>query len=108
VDVNLLWLMQLSDEFLEQWDHIISGVDKTEVPLECINKIVIRLQGGRQKTINLARLKRDGFDLEEIESYLTRNLVELGDLVRDIDFLVDVNAVAQLVQPETDKLLKDL
>jgi hypothetical protein len=100
--------MQLSDEFLEQWDHIISGVDKTEVPLECINKIVIRLQGGRQKTINLARLKRDGFDLEEIESYLTRNLVELGDLVRDIDFLVDVNAVARMVQPETDKLLKDL
>jgi hypothetical protein len=100
--------MQLSDEFLEQWDHIISGVDKTEVPLECINKIVIRLQGGRQKTINLTRLKRDGFDLEEIESVLTRNLVELGDLVRDIDFLVDVNAVARLVQPETDKLLKDL
>lgn len=100
--------MQLSDEFLEQWDHIISGVDKTEVPLECINKIVIRLQGGRQKTINLARLRRDGFDLEEIESYLTRNLLELGDLVRDIDFLVDVNAVARLVQPETDKLLKDL
>ena len=100
--------MQLSDEFLEQWDHIISGVDKTEVPLECINKIVIRLQGGRQKTINLAKLKRDGFDLEEIESYLTRNLLELGELVRDIDFLVDVNAVARLVQPETDKLLKDL
>ena len=100
--------MQLSDEFLKQWDHIISGVDKTEVPLECINKIVIRLQGGRQKTINLGRLKRDGFDLEEIESVLTRNLVELGDLVRDIDFLVDVNAVARLVQPETDKLLKDL
>jgi hypothetical protein len=100
--------MQLSDEFLAQWDHIISGVDKTEVPLECINKIVIRLQGGRQKTINLARLKRDGFDLEEIESYLTRNLLELGDLVRDIDFIVDVNAVAQMVQPETDKLLKDL
>ena len=100
--------MQLSDEFIKQWDHIISGVDKTDVPLECINKIVIRLQGGRQKTINLARLKRDGFDLEEIESVLTRNLVELGALVRDIDFLVDVNAVARLVQPETDKLLKDL
>jgi hypothetical protein len=100
--------MQLSDEFLKQWDHIISGVDKTEVPLECINKIVIRLQGGRQKTINLTRLKRDGFDIEEIESVLTRNLVELGDLVRDIDFLVDVNAVVRLVQPETDKLLKDL
>lgn len=100
--------MQLSDEFLAQWDHIISAVDKTEVPLECINKVVIRLQGGRQKTINLARLQRDGFDLEEIENVLTRNLMELGDRVRDIDFMVDVNAVARLVQPETDKLLRDL
>lgn len=100
--------MQLSDEFLDKWDHIISSVDKTEVPLECINKIVIRLHGGRQKTINLARLKRDGLDLEEIESVLTRNLVELGDSVRDVDFIVDISTVANLVQPETDKLLKDL
>jgi hypothetical protein len=100
--------MQLSDEFLKKWDHIISEVDKTDVPLECINKIVIRLRGGRQKTINLARLRRDGLDIDEIESVLNRNLMEFGDTVRDIDFMVDVTAVAELEQPETDKLLKNL
>ena len=100
--------MPFSDEFIQQWEHIIEEVNKTEVPLECIKKVVIRLHDRRQKTINLSTLRRQGLDLEELEVVLTRTLTELGDSVRDIDFVVDVNQVAKLVQPETDKLLKDL
>jgi hypothetical protein len=46
--------------------------------------------------------------MDELEIVLTRTLLDLGDTVRDIDFVVDVTAVANMVQPETDKLLKDL
>lgn len=100
--------MQFSDEFLLKWEHIIAEVTKTEVPLECIKKVVIKLHGKKQKTINLATLKRQGLDIEEVEVVLSRTLSELGDEVRDIDFVVDVTEVAKIVQPETDKLLKDL
>ena len=100
--------MPFSDEFIQQWEHIIEEVNKTEVPLECIKKVVIRLNDRKQKTINLSTLRRQGFDLEEVEIVLTRTLTELGDTVRDIDFVVDVSEVAKLVQPETDKLLKDI
>jgi hypothetical protein len=100
--------MPFSDEFIQQWEHIIEEVNKTEVPLECIKKVVIRLGDRRQKTINLSTLRKQGLDLEEVETILTRTLTELGDTVRDIDFVVDVSEVAKLVQPETDKLLKDL
>ena len=100
--------MPFSDEFIQQWEHIIEEVNNTEVPLECIKKVVIRLGDRRQKTINLAALRKQGLDLDELEVVLTRTLTELGDSVRDIDFVVDVNQVAKLVQPETDKLLKDL
>ena len=100
--------MQFSDEFLEQWEHIIDEVTKTEVPLECIKKVVVRLNNKRQRTINLAVLRKQGLDLEEIEIVLSRTLTELGDQVRDLDFVVDVSKVAKMVQPETDKLLKDL
>jgi len=100
--------MSFSDEFLEQWEHIIDEVTKTEVPLECIKKVVIRLNNKRQRTINLAVLRKQGLDLEEIEIVLSRTLTELGDQVRDLDFVVDVSKVAKMVQPETDKLLKDL
>ena len=100
--------MQFSDEFLEQWEHIIDEVTKTEVPLECIKKVVVRLNNKRQRTINLLMLRKQGLDLEEIEIVLSRTLTELGDQVRDLDFVVDVSKVAKMVQPETDKLLKDL
>lgn len=100
--------MQFSDEFLAKWEHIINEVNKTEVPLECIKKVVIKISGKRQKTINLHSLRRQGLDLEEIEIVLNRTLYELGDSVVDLDFVVDVTAVAEIVQPETDKLLSSL
>jgi hypothetical protein len=100
--------MQFSDEFLERWEHIIDDVDITDVPLECIKKVVVKLYGKKQRTINLDLLRRQGLDIEEIETVMTRTLTELGEQVRDVDFILDVGAIATIVQPETDKLLKDL
>jgi hypothetical protein len=100
--------MQFSDEFLAKCEHIIDEVNKTEIPLECIKKVVIRLYSKKQRTINLATLKKQGLDMDELEIVLTRTLTELGDEVKDIDFVVDVNEVAKLLQPETDKLLNGL
>ena len=100
--------MQFSNEFLNKWEHIIEEVNKTEIPLECIKKVVIRLHGKKQRTINLATLKKQGLDMDELEIVLTRTLTEFGDEVKDIDFVVDVSEVAKILQPETDKLLNGL
>lgn len=100
--------MQLSDDFLDQWEHIIATVNKTDVPLECIKKVVIKLVGGRQKTINVHTLVKQGLELEEVESMLTRYFTEHDSEIKDVDFVVDISAVVNLVQPETDKLLGKL
>jgi hypothetical protein len=97
--------MQLSDDFLDRWERIIADVTKTDIPLECIKKVVIKLKGGKQKTINLHTLKKQGLELEEMESMLTRTFNDMDHEIHDVDFVVDVEAVADLVQPETDKLL---
>jgi len=100
--------MQHNDDFLTQWEHIIAGVNKTDVPLECIKKVVIKLAGSRQKTINVHTLLKQGLELEEVETMLTRFFNEHDHEIRDVDFVVDVTSVANLVQPETDKLLGKL
>jgi hypothetical protein len=100
--------MQFSDEFLDRWEDIINEVNKTDVPLECIKKVVVRLAGKKQRTINLHTLRKQGLDMDEIEHVLTRTLAEFEDQIRDVDFVVDIAAVAQIVQPETDKLLNGL
>jgi hypothetical protein len=97
--------MQHNDDFLDRWERIIADVNKTDIPLECIKKVVIKLKGGRQKTINLHTLKKQGLELEEVEAMLTRTFSDMDHEIHDVDFVVDVSSVANLVQPETDKLL---
>jgi predicted P-loop ATPase len=100
--------MQQHDDFISQWELILADVNKTDVPLECIKKVVIKLAGGKQKTINVHTLLKQGLDLEEVETMLTRYFGENDHQIRDVDFVIDVSAVANLVQPETDKLLGKL
>jgi hypothetical protein len=100
--------MQHNDDFLDHWERIVSEVNKTDVPLECIKKVVVKMHGGRQKTINVHTLIRQGLEMNEIEGILTRFFADNDAQIRDVDFVVDITAVANLVQPETDKLLGNL
>ena len=100
--------MQLNDDFLDRWERIVADVNKTDVPLECIKKVVIKLQGKRQRTINIHTLQKQGLAIEEIEALLTRTFTQLDEEIVDVDFVVDIGSVAEMVQPETDKLLGKL
>jgi acid phosphatase class B len=101
-------MSQSNDDFLLRWEQIVAGVNKTDVPLECIKKVIIKFHGRQQQTINLHTLRKQGLDLDDIENLLTKTLNEFDDKIRDIDFVVDISAVAAMVQPETDKLLGNL
>lgn len=100
--------MQLSEEFRAKWEHIINDVDMTEVPLECIEKVIVKLHQNRRRTINLKKLRQQGLNYDEIEQVMSRTLHELDSEVRDLEFRVDVGAVAEIVQHETDKILAKL
>lgn len=97
-----------TNDFITTWEQIIANTEKTDVPLECIKKVVLKLKGGRQKTVNIITLKKQGMSIGGIEVMLTQMFEELDDEIRDVDFVVDVNAVAELVQPETNKILNGL
>lgn len=100
--------MHLNDHFLDQWEHIINTVNKTDVPIECIKKVVIKLDKGRQKTINIHTLIKQGLELDEIERMLSRYFADNDNVIKDVDFIVDIKSVARMIQPETDKLLGKL
>jgi len=101
-------MSSLNDEQIRRWEHLLSEVNATEVPLECIKKVLIKLEGGRQRTINLHSLRRQGLDFDEIETALIRTLNELNDQIRNLEYVIDAAVVAEMLQPETDKLLEKL
>jgi hypothetical protein len=100
--------MQPTDRLMEQWERIVAEVNKTDVPLECIKKIVFKLTNGRQRTINIHTLTKQGLNLEDLEQLVNRTFGELDTEIKDVEFIVDIKSVAALVQPETDKLLGKL
>jgi hypothetical protein len=100
--------MQLRLDEIEKWENVVSSVDKEHIPIDCVKKVTLKLKGNRQKTINLETLRRNGLDIEEIESVLSRTMTELGQSILNVDFVIDVKTVAEHVQPMTDKFLRQL
>lgn len=98
----------MSPEFIQKWENLLQDVDKQKVPIEFIKKIVLKLEGKRQRTVNIERLLDQGLDPEHVEDIISRKLIELDDLVIGIEFVLNVQSIADIVQPETDRLLNGL
>lgn len=101
--------MDLPDDVISQWEIIVAEAHKTEIPVECIQKVIFKLTGKRkQKTVNIHSLTKQGMEFPEIEDLLSRMFADLEPEIRDVDFVIDIRSVALMVQPETDKLLEKL
>ena len=98
----------MSPEVFEKWEHIVEDVEKTKIPVEFIKKLVIKLNGRKQRSINIKAMIQQGFANEEIEEAVTRKLEEFDDDMVGIEFILDIENIAETVQPETDRILKNL
>ena len=95
----------MSPDFIEKWEHILEDVEKNKIPVEFIKKLVIKLEGKKQHTINIEKFLTQGLDPEQIEDVVSRKLQEYDDSVVGVEFILNVQNIADTVQPETDKLL---
>jgi len=67
----------MSPEFIEKWEKLLEDVDKQQIPVEFIKKIVLKLVGRKQHTINIQRLLEQGLYPDEIEDAISTKLIEL-------------------------------
>jgi hypothetical protein len=98
----------MSPEFIEKWERLLEDVDKQKIPVEFIKKIILKLRGRKQHTINIQRLLEQGLYPDEIEDAISTKLMELDELVIGIEFILNVESIAEIVQPETDRILNGL
>ena len=98
----------MSPEFIAKWEHILEDVEKNKIPIQFIKKIIVKLEGKRQQTINIEKFLSQGLAPEQIEEAIGRKLHELDDQLVSVDFILNVKNIAETVQPETDRLLGKL
>lgn len=99
---------KMDHDLFRRWEHIVDDVEKTRIPVEFIKKLVVKLKGRKQKTINIGNLLDQGLQPDEVEEVLGRQLTEMDDDIVNIDFILDVERIAESVQPEADRLLNRL
>lgn len=98
----------MSPDFIDKWEHILEDVEKNKIPAEFIKKLIIKLTGKKQQTINIQKLLQQGLDPDQVEDAVSRKLHELEDLIVSVEFVLNVQSIADTVQPETDRLLGKL
>src|SRR6056300_667212 len=88
--------MNLPVNKLDAWNAIIDSVDQEMIPIDMVKKVVFKLQDGKQRTVNLSTLRRQGLDIEDIEVVVGKQIGTIyeKEVVR-LDFVVDVDAVAR-------------
>ena len=92
----------------DKWERILLDVEKPQVPIEVLEKILIHLIDGTKVNINIVELLSEGTDPVELEIRLSERMDQLDHMIEDIDFFVNIDEVAKTVQPETDKILSKL
>ena len=98
----------MSPNFFDKWEHILEGVEKNRIPIQFVKKIVLKLRGKRQHTININSLIRQGLDPNHIEELVNKKLYELDDDIVNLEFILNIESIAETVQPETDRILSGL
>ena len=100
--------MLLTNDFLKGWEDIIDQVEKQHIPIDCVKKVVFRTRDKRQRTINLKRLRDQGASHNAVETMVEEFIRDNESDISSMEFILDIRAVADLIQPETDKLLKGM
>lgn len=98
----------MSPDFIKQWEHILEDVEKQKIPVEFIKKLIIKLRGKRQQTVNIKKFLDQGLDPEQVENAISKKLNEMDDDIISVEFVLNVESIAETVQPETDRLLGKL
>ena len=101
--------MKQDKEFIRQWEAIIAAVDKTNIPIHFINRVIlIFTDSSRNQTIDVQAFRKQGYKDEDIEEIIATVVYESDASLDEMEFFVDVENVAAEVQLETEKLLVNL
>jgi hypothetical protein len=101
-------LVKLNPNNQQNWEDILGQIDKKEVPVEVLQKVDIILNDGTVVELSMKELTDQGMSYNDIESALNERMTKMDQLIKNVDFFVDIDKLEAQIQPNTDKILKDL
>jgi len=98
------------EEKLDSWEALINTVDKTDIPIRFVRNINIifhtAVENANEQDINVQELRGNGWEDLQLEEIVEEVFKEHHNNIKTIHFYLDVQHVAEVVQNQTNKLLK--
>lgn len=92
----------------QHWQRILRDIDTDHIPITMLQAISVNLIDGTRVRINIKDLLDSGADPDELEQSMRLKIEALDAIIKDVDFYIDIDAVANTVQPMTDHILRNL
>jgi hypothetical protein len=92
----------------QKWRAILAEVEKHEIPVHVLERLVVHLKDGTDVEVNVKELLSEGHDPQQLELHINSRLDSLDHIIDNVDFFVDVDSLVKTVQPHTDRLLANL
>ena len=99
-------LIKLDD--VDKFKEVLNSVDQEMVPIAYVKKVVFKLNGGKRRTLNLEVLRKQGLQIEDIETIVNRNMLDFGNDISNLHFILDIHAIAKKIKPLTKRYLAKL
>ena len=94
-----------SEEFYDRWKSLISTVEISEVPMRFIKEVSIKLDTGETHSFDINLMLERGYESDQLEEIIEEYLDSHDDLIVCVDFHLNLTAIAEEVEPKTQKLL---
>jgi hypothetical protein len=94
-----------SVEFFDRWEHLISDMEISDVPIRFIKSINANLKNGAIHSFEIDAMIKKGIDYPEIETLVENYLGMHDEDIECVDFHLNINAIADEVETKTNKLL---
>lgn len=95
-------------DFINKWEKILEGVEIQRVDLKYVRKIRLNLKPRKRHTVNIESMWKQGMSEEQIQHHIFQIFENYGEVIKDIEFVLDIPALSKIIQPETDAILNKL
>jgi hypothetical protein len=94
-----------SDDFFDRWEHLISSVEISDVPIRFIKQINAVFKNGTNHSFDVKNMLKKGYNFQQIEKIIEIYLEQYDNEIESVDFHLNINAIADEVEDKTNKLL---
>lgn len=100
----------LSDEDRRKsWELLIDAADKTDIPIEFVQGINLEfhkpVKDELTQDIDIRLMREHGFSDSELEEIMNQVMLEHNENIKSVNFYLDVEHIAELVERHTKHLL---